>query len=206
VRVFDFAFEEPYSVIKQGFKRPKHMSNSLYLEWFSGRVVVESGDYELRISEPAWHMTDEQDRQRAEDAIEGFHSFMGRMTEATDQATEKVDYEKEDWDEFGYERFMNESDAKTDKFTELLDKFRHNEASFNKAANEMGWKEIDDEGLSTESFETEQQEWIEASDVEFEPATEGVDWIRIEKGDLHHPIQQQCFTHGIALTKELEES
>src|SRR5215831_18286309 len=57
VRVFDIPMEEALAMIRRKEKPPEHMSNSLYLEWFSeanGRVVIESTDYELTISAPEW--------------------------------------------------------------------------------------------------------------------------------------------------------
>ena len=42
---------------------PWHWANALYLEWYSennGRVVVQTADFSLHISEPAWTMTEEE--------------------------------------------------------------------------------------------------------------------------------------------------
>ncbi len=63
VRVFDIPVEETYAMIKRGEHPPEHLANSFYLEWFSpvsGRVVIESADYRLEISEPAWRFTTEE--------------------------------------------------------------------------------------------------------------------------------------------------
>ena len=60
VRVFDIPFEEACERLKNKLPVPKHMANCLYLEWFSefnGRVVIESADYQLTISPPAWTLT-----------------------------------------------------------------------------------------------------------------------------------------------------
>ena len=48
---------------------PWHWANALYLEWFSeanGRVVVQTTDFSLKISDPAWTMTDEEYRASRE--------------------------------------------------------------------------------------------------------------------------------------------
>ena len=48
---------------------PWHWANALYLEWYSevnGRVVVQMTDFSLKISEPAWTMTDEEYRASRE--------------------------------------------------------------------------------------------------------------------------------------------
>jgi hypothetical protein len=68
VRVFDIPFEEAYAMLNRKEKPPKHLANSLYVEWFSetnGRVVIESADYELTISAPQWQLRPEENEQRA---------------------------------------------------------------------------------------------------------------------------------------------
>src|SRR2546422_4105210 len=67
VRVFDIPFEEAYERLKNKLPVPEHMANCLYLEWFSesnGRVVIESADYQLTISPPAWTLTTEEEQRR----------------------------------------------------------------------------------------------------------------------------------------------
>ena len=82
VRVFDVPVAEAYAMIKRGEKPPEHMGNSLYLEWFSeanGRVVIEGVDWTVRISEPAWRLTPEEEQQRAQTAAEGVTGFVERL-------------------------------------------------------------------------------------------------------------------------------
>jgi hypothetical protein len=88
VRVFDVPMEEAMEMYRQKIKPLEHMANCLYLEWFSdanGRVVIESADYELSISEPEWRLTPEQDAERAKQAAQGMAGFMGKLTEAIEQ-------------------------------------------------------------------------------------------------------------------------
>src|SRR5687767_6837925 len=43
---------------------PTRLANCLYIEWFSGsngRVVIESHDFSLQISEPAWKMSADEE-------------------------------------------------------------------------------------------------------------------------------------------------
>ena len=56
VRVFDIPIEEALAMSRRGETPPEHIANAVYLEWFSersGRLVIESSDYRLQISEPA---------------------------------------------------------------------------------------------------------------------------------------------------------
>jgi hypothetical protein len=88
VRVFDVPLEQALEMIRRKEKPPEHMANSLYLEWFSeanGRVVVESADYKLTISAPAWRMTPQEDAERATQASAGMAHFMARLAEAVEQ-------------------------------------------------------------------------------------------------------------------------
>ena len=206
VRVFDIPFEEAYKMIKQGERPPEHMSNSLYLEWFSmgnGRVVIESADYELSISTPDWQLTDEEDRQRAKEAMDGFSGFMDKIDQALDQAKENVDYEKDDWNEHDYEHFLKESDALTDKYVELIDKYSDQEDSEEIIANEMGWTESDAENERPIDWE-EAQSAMEEEELTPDPLTEGKDWIRTDNGDIRHPLQHKCFEYAIALGRDIK--
>src|SRR5438105_1958284 len=141
VRVFDIPFEEAYARLKKKLPVPEHIANSLYLEWFSeanGRVVVESADYKLTISAPAWRLTPEQEEQRQQEAAEGFSGFMQKLSEAVAAQKHQPPEDKE-WDEFDYEKLMRESDARTDKYSELLDKYQDHPDRDRIIAKEMGW-------------------------------------------------------------------
>src|SRR5437016_4704269 len=64
VRVFDLPIEEAYERLKEKLPVPEHLANCLYLEWFSeanGRVVIESADFKLAVSPPAWTSTPEEE-------------------------------------------------------------------------------------------------------------------------------------------------
>lgn len=117
VRVFDLPLEEAYERLKKKLPVPEHMANCLYLEWFSeanGRVVVESTDYTLTISPPAWTLTPEDEGERQREAATGFAGFMGKLSEALETQKHELPEDKE-WDEFDYEKFLREGDARTDK-------------------------------------------------------------------------------------------
>ena len=67
VRVLDVSLEEARRLSKAGEPVPEHKANSLYLEWFSdanGRVVIESADYKIDISPPAWTLSAEDEQKQ----------------------------------------------------------------------------------------------------------------------------------------------
>src|SRR5215471_2598396 len=142
VRVFDVPLEEALSMSRGKENPPEHMANCLYLEWFSeanGRVVIESADYELKISAPEWKMTPEEDAERARQAAAGMSGFLTKLTEAIEKHKRGQKDPEEEWDEHDYEKFMKEADARTDKYGELLDKYGHSDEAHEKIAREMGW-------------------------------------------------------------------
>jgi hypothetical protein len=204
VRVFDVPIEEALAICRRGETPPEHMANSLYLEWFSercGRVVIESADYHLQISEPAWRFTREEIAERDRRVAENETPFAVAITE---------DGESE-WDELRYEQFLRESDARTERYGRLLEKYKDNPDSERIIAREMGWTRLEDaldwqeqqkeqcpEGERAKEPEDLQEETAE--DDEFEeqleehefpppdPKREGIDWVRDDDGDLSHPI------------------
>ena len=214
VRVFDVPLEEAMSMIDSKEKPPEHMANSLYLEWFSeanGRVVIESADYELTISPPEWKMTPEEDVERARQAAAGMSGFMTRLTEAIEQHQRGQKDPEEEWDEHDYEKFMKEADARTDKYGELLDKYGTSDEAHEKIAREMGWvrelteEEAEEERRRIEEINEACQQALEEPEPEPDPQREGIDWIRTEDGDLHHPLQHRCFEGAVKYWKQIDE-
>lgn len=213
-RVYDIPFDEAHAMIQRGEKPPEHMANCLSLEWFSecnGRVVIETADFKLTISEPHWQFTDEDEKERAQKATEGFGAFVEKLTGAVEDAKAKVDYEKDDWDEFDYEKFLRESDARTDKYGELLDKHGHDTESQNQVDREMGWIEDENEGEGEDEAEAgdfEKPGWEDINPNDLpelvpDPATEGRDWIRASDGSIGHPLQEKCSEGVLTLMREI---
>src|ERR1051325_6269086 len=156
VRVFDVPLKEALAMYDRKEKPPEHLANCLYLEWFSeanDRVVIESADYELKISPPEWRMTPAEEAQRAQQATAAMENFMQRLTEAIDQHKRDRPDPEEPWTEHDYEKLFRESDARTDKYMELLDKYGDSEEAEAKIDEEMGWNrradqnEIVEEGM-----------------------------------------------------------
>jgi hypothetical protein len=243
VRVFDMPFDEAYERLKKKLPVPEHLANSLYLEWFSeanGRVVIESADYKLTISEPAWTLGPEEEQQRRQEAAEGFSGFLSRLSEALEAARHEPPEDKE-WDEFDYEKFMRESDARTDKYAELLDKYMDHPDRDRLIAKEMGWEwmeealdaeerdnpasgedppldphedgdadsQKDSGGAEGDPFDVDETNRIAAETdddpLEPDPATEGVDWVRDEDGDIKHPLSRRAFNSSMDLWHKCDE-
>jgi hypothetical protein len=197
VRVFDIPFEDAHAMIKQGEKPPEHKANSLYIEWFSdcnGRIVIESADYDIKISEPEWCMTDEDNRERATQAGAGLATFMTRLNFAIEKHRDGQKSHEEEWNEHDYEKFLKECDAGTDKLMELQDLYGHGEEAREKIAEAMGWTRHDQPEDEDNPEQDEDEIALEDSldPPVLDPTREGIDWIRGEDGEISHPLQELC--------------
>jgi hypothetical protein len=201
VRVFDIPTEKAYMMCKRGEKPPEHMANCLYIEWFSdfnGRVVIESTDYFLEISEPEWRMTPEENCQRAKLADDGMNRFLHKLGEAIERHQRRQKDPEEKWDEHDYEKFLKESDARTTKYMELLEKYGDSDEGQEKIAQEMGWtQELTEEEAEAQREKVEEmnhacEEALNGPPPEPEPDREGIDWIRTKNGGIAHPLQHRC--------------
>ena len=213
VRVFDIPLEEALAMYKQKEKPPEHLANCLYLEWYSdfnGRVVIESTDYRISISEPSWLMTEEEEIAQCKANGEAAVKWMERLTGAVSAAQRREEIEAaedKEWsddgpmDEFGWEKFLKESDARTDKMMKLYEKYDGIEPEEQERliAREMGWTHIEEyldakaDGALTEKEEENPLEYDDFEMPEPDPLTEGIDWIRGEDKRPVHPLYRQCF-------------
>jgi hypothetical protein len=215
VRVFDVPVDEALDMLDRKEKPPEQMANCLYLEWFSeanGRVVIESADYQLTISAPEWRLTPEEDAERARQAAAAMADFMGRLSEAIERHQRRQKHPEEQWDEHDYENFLKESDARTDKYMELLDKYGDSDEAEARIAKEMGWlhedqteEEREQERLHIEEMNAMCEAAMDEPPPEPDPHREGIDWIRTEDGDLHHPLQHRCFESALKFWRQTDE-
>ena len=210
VRVLEIPVEEAYMMSKRGEKPPEHMGNCLYIEWYSdfnGRVVIESVDYHITISEPAWLMSEEEEVAQRKVNGEAIVKWMERLTDAVSrkkvEAAEDTCWSPDDdkpMNEFEWEKFMKESDKRTDKLMALYEKYDGIEAEERERliAREMGWERIEEaldaeaEGISPEP-KWDLPDFDDLPDPEPDPLTEGIDWIRDDCGHPVHPLYLKCF-------------
>src|SRR5205807_1333202 len=148
-----------------------------------------------------------------------------KLSEAIEAARHEPNEDKE-WNEFDYERLFRESDARTDKYGELLDKYQDHPDRDRIVAREMGWtwleEALDEEerrkneaagtGDSVAKEEkpgddpfSDEEELDDFAREEPDPAAEGVDWVRVEGGDIKHPLSFRAFESSIALWERCKE-
>lgn len=205
VRVFDIPSEEACAMLKQGGTPPEHVANALYLEWhsaFSGRVAIESADYRLEISEPAWRFSPEEIAEGAR-----------RAEEASNESADEI-HDDGEWDEFRCEQFLRESDARTEKYGQLLKKYADHPESERIIAHEMGWtwltEALDEQEKNPPSAAESQVDEdnifdeTELDEPAPDPALEGIDWVHDGEDRYVHPVQKRAKDALYAMLDELK--
>jgi hypothetical protein len=202
--------EEMERLQRQKIEVPYEWRNALSLEWFSeinGRVVIESADFELTVSEARWRM--DQDAEAAQ-KLANLHAMRDFMTQVI-QRRETAGPEDEavgELDEFAWEERLKESDRLTDAYQEVLEKYMEDEDSESKEAFVMGWDglldalaERDEATADPQDIDDDDDELdFEENDDDFsEPDFEdgdGPGGIPFDEDDSH-PLQVQA--QGLAL-------
>jgi hypothetical protein len=200
VRVFDVPVPEALAMIRRGETPPEHLANSLYLEWYSevsGRVMIESSDYRLEVSEPAWRFTAEEIAERNRQAEEGSSAFAVEV---------HADGTTKEWDEFRCEQLLRESDMVGEKYRRLLEQYQDHPDSERIIARVMGWTWLE-EALEAEEAATSEEKAEAAAEAEAEfeddddytepepdPALEGIDWVRDDDDGerIVHPLYKRA--------------
>jgi hypothetical protein len=213
VRILDVTLEEARRLAREDKAPPEHMTDALYIEWFSeanGRVVIESTNYTIDASKPKWALSAAEEQAHTAASQEAIREWLDRMDEERQESfgdeSAEFDPEKEKpLDEFGYERFMRESDARTDKYMELFERYEGHPDREKIVAREMGWEWLEEALEADERGALPPREKIEAPALEPNPATEGMDWVRDEDGHIHHPLTKRAFESAMAMWHFCEE-
>lgn len=178
------------------------IGNCIFLEWFSdvnGRVVLEGPDFEVRILKSNWFMSPEDERRQIETVADSLARWEREIEEY-----EEYDSEPRRMNEFEWERNLRESDALTERFSKVLEKYLDHPNCDRLIAREMGWtwliesgeddvQEIDDEE------DEDDEDYDEDFDMEPNPLTEGVDWVKGSNGRVTHPLTNRSFTMAMEL-------
>lgn len=187
--------------VKVGKKLPEHLTNSLYVKWFSeadGRVVIESADYEISVSEPAWRMSPEEEAQQHQANADAMQSFVDRLTGKPD-AREEAAYEGAPQDEFEWELFLRASNRRAAKLGELMEKYHDSPERDLLIARAMGWKEIEEMLTAGPASDTEEEHGIgEVPEIFDFSATEDP----AAKGSSEVPAKEENFAESDAIDND----
>ncbi len=192
-------------------------NNVLYLEWFdrcNGRVLIETVDYQLSISESLWSLdTIEEDKQKLENQ-RAMRDFITTIIQRRDQVSDE--WSDEIADEFEWEQRLRDSDRLTDAFQEVLEKYYDDPESQQKQAFAMSWDSLlDDEGSRNETmhrlfddaddmeqYHDEERELDEILELELAEDEESED-----DDYFVHPLQQKahdCAMQAMSLIDSIE--
>jgi hypothetical protein len=193
---------------------PTEWRNALYVEWFSeanGRIVIESADFELGISEWIWEM-DEADEEAQK--MSNLHVMRGWLAGIIQRPEPKGDDEAGLDDEFddseeSWEDSLKQSDRLNDAHMEALEKYGEDALDDDRVSFVMGWDhmlgesddqttEADDDGESWKDEAETVPEPDEDDDAAFDA------WLERQKSE-HHPLHQRARDLVLRLITEIKE-
>ncbi len=217
VKVPDCSMEELLKCYGERRPFPWHWANSLYLEWFSltnGRVVIESGSYELEIdAEPAWKMAagdEEAQRIRNAGALTDFMNRLGAMVTHAD-------------DDFDDDAPQSDAEAKAEAETEWMNRLldRVTARIERESRDEMDFERIYEEererlrrecGIPpdpepTPELKAQRQEWIDEMNAAAQEALEEMEsetWK--DKPEPQRPaLLDRAMEFSLKLRNDIEE-
>jgi hypothetical protein len=201
---------DPDADLDNAFSGPDVWKNHLSIEWFSesnGRVIIETSEFSLTLSEPAWRMDEEQEQIQKLANLQAMRDAMGQIIR---RPARSHSLPSGDDDEFVWEARLKESDRLSEAYLEVREKYRFDQNSDQKEAFAMGWDGIlsalnegdDEDDLEDEDeFENEvslcDDSWLddggeEADEMEYSPHP-----LQEKAGDL--VVQVIDITQGIEL-------
>jgi len=86
---------------------PYEWKNTLHLEWFSianGRVVIESTDYEITLSEHSWTLSETQEQQQRIENSQAMNQFMQLAIDMAEAEAEISFESKKEADEYEWQQ------------------------------------------------------------------------------------------------------
>ena len=215
---------------------PALKANALYLEWFSettGRVVIETTDFDVRISTPEWIMSAEEEQNQIAANRQSFRDWLEHLSEMEDVEMDRTQSQRgRPMNEFEWEKVLKDSDKRNERLGEVLEKYHGHPDSERLIAREMGWTWVEEEleaqerGVFAEVEELDQLERSDDSTPPFlgsdddeddeddafdeeirepNPLREGIDWVRDADGSIEHPLAAKSLAFSSALWREFEE-
>ena len=125
--------------------------NAIYIEWFSernGRVVIETCEFSMQISEHAWTMDEAEEqaqRMTNEHAMRDFMDSVIQRSEPSNDDTHPDEMTEDEW-----ELQLQASERLTDAYMEALDKYEDDPEIEDKTNFAMGWDHMIEGGDTEE--------------------------------------------------------
>lgn len=227
--------EEWQRCMEEGKQPPYEWRNSLYIEWFSeenGRVVIESADFELQITEFTWQMDEAEEQAQQFANLNAMRNWLATII----QRPEKKDDDDDDEDGFDedddapvseaeWEESLKLSDRLTDAHMEAMDKYADDDDDETKVAFVMGWDHMldmmaqaqensgkpqtADQSPSMEDFEEDDddpedagEEWKEDAEDDSDDDDAFADYMEERRS---HPLQKNAHKLVTRILRDLRD-
>ncbi len=197
-RIATVGEDEIQSLHASGREIPYEWKNLLYLEWFSeanGRVLIETSDYRLTVTEHQWQMDADSEQAQQLANLHAMRDFMASLILRRKPAQEDSAAASDELDEYEWEERLKESDRLADAYQEVLEKYMDDGDAERKEAFVMGW-----DGLLDALAERDETEVIDPFDDE-ELQSSSSSWqsssLDEEEEEERHPLQ--ALSYEVAL-------
>ena len=187
---------------------PSEWRNALYLEWFSeenGRVVIESADFQLGISEWLWEMDEAQEEAQKMTNLHAMRGWLAGIIQRPEPKNDD-DYEKFDDSEESWEESLKQSDRLTDAHLEALEKYGEDGLDDDRVSFVMGWDHMLGGDAGEKPDADDDDSWQDvAPSGEFGTADDDEDVFIDEDSPESHPLQKRSHDLLLRLMTELDD-
>ncbi|MBL9133145.1 MAG: hypothetical protein JNG86_18185, partial [Verrucomicrobiaceae bacterium] len=125
---------------------PVEWRNALYVEWFSaadGRVVIESTDFEMQITDFTWEMDEAEEQAQQLMNQHAMRDWLATVIQRPERRGEDGDARDENaFTEAAWEESMKLSDRVNTAHMEALDKYGDDDDDESRVAFVMGWDHL----------------------------------------------------------------
>ncbi|OYV07370.1 MAG: hypothetical protein CFE26_01325 [Verrucomicrobiales bacterium VVV1] len=197
-RIATVSEDEIQALHATGREIPYEWKNLLYLEWFSeanGRVLIETSDYRLTVTEHVWQMDADSEQAQQLANLHAMRDFMATLIRRKKPTEPETGSESDELDEYEWEERLKESDRLADAYQEVLEKYMDDGDAERKEAFVMGWDGLLDalaERDETEMVDPFDDEELQASSSSWQSGDDDID-----DDEERHPLQ--ALSYEVAL-------
>lgn len=199
------------------------VKNALSLEWYdhvNGRVLVESTDFELSLSEREWELDEDDHEAQKLLNLQAMRDYLATVIQRPEPKPDSEDKWPDEMTEEEWEEGLQQSDRLTDASMEACEKFADDPDAQDKEAFVMGWDhmrgfdddverpwlddldDLDDDGAGEEWKKADDQVIIDAGE---DAIGDGLDDDDYNFERDQHPVQKRAQEFAMQATAALDE-
>lgn len=193
-RIATVSEEEIQALHASGREIPYEWKNLLYLEWFSeanGRVLIETSDYRLTVTEHVWQMDADAEQAQQLANLHAMRDFMATLIRRKKPSEPETGSESDELDEYEWEERLKESDRLADAYQEVLEKYMDDGDAERKEAFVMGWDGLLD--ALAERDETEVVDPFDDEEIQRASSCWQSEDMDSEEDEERHPLQALAY-------------